>query len=204
VSLGDLNQSADRYAERDGAVRYLRAFRRQWPLIVLLVVVTVSVTAALTMTRPKIYQATKDILLNPISADNDTLQGFSLFHTTLDGSSVVVTAARALNAPEIKAAALEKLQAKHPGAQPPSFSVTPLSQADIVAVTAKARSPQVAADAANAYADAAVKQRSQLFHRELDRRIATLKDQIAQVPADQRNGNFELAGLQQNLATLRS
>jgi capsular exopolysaccharide synthesis family protein len=166
--------------------------------------VTVGVTAALTMTRPKIYQATKDILLTPIDANNDTLQGFSLFHQTLDGSSVVVTAARALNAPEIKAAALEKLQAKHPGAQPMSFSVTPLSQADIVAVTASARSPQVAADAANAYADAAVKQRSQLFHRELDRHIATLRNQIAQVPADQRNGNFELAGLQQNLATLRS
>jgi len=189
------------YADRQGAIRYLRAFRRHWLLIVVLVVVTVGVTAALTLTAPKKYQATADLQINPISGNSTSQpQGFgSLFYQPSDGSSVVVTAARFMNSSNARNAALAQLGIRN-GI---SFSVTPLSQADIVAVTATARSPRVAASAANAYVDTFVAGRTAQFRQELQSRIAFLNRRIAAIPINQRAGNVELGTLQAEVANLR-
>ncbi len=189
------------YADRQGAIRYLRAFRRHWLLIVVLVVVTVGVTAALTLTAPKKYQATADLQINPISGNSTSQpQGFgSLFYQPSDGSSVVVTAARFMNSSNARDAALAKLGIRN-GI---SFSVTPLSQADIVAVTATARSPRVAASAANAYVDTFVASRTAQFHHQLLSRIAFLNRRISAIPLNQRVGNAELGALQAEVANLR-
>ncbi len=199
VEHRDLDHLSAPYSDRQGAVRYLQAFRRHWPLILLLVIVTVSVTAAITLTKPKTYASTADLRINAISANDDLLRGFSLFQQSLDGSSVVVTAVRAFNSPEVRHAALAKLPRRNV-----SFSVTPLSQADVVTVTASARSPQLAADAANSFARVVVKQRTDLFHRELHEQIAILKTQIVAIPVDQRPTSVEYGQLAAQVATLNS
>ena len=75
VDIRDLDQSLKQHEDRQGAVRYLRAFRQQWSLIVLSVVATVGVTAVLTFTAPKKYQATADVQVTPDLVERSNLPG---------------------------------------------------------------------------------------------------------------------------------
>jgi capsular exopolysaccharide synthesis family protein len=201
VEIRDLEQPLTSYADRQGAIRYLQAFRRHWPLIVLLVVVTVGVTGALTLNAPKKYKATSDLQVNPIPVNSSSLpQGAfdALFYQPADGSSVVVTVARVMNSPDLRNAALDRV-----GTRRVSFSVTPLSQADIIAVTATARSAQLAADAANAFVNAFVDRRTAKFSDELNHRISDLQKRINAIPVTQRPTNVEASALQQQVANYR-
>ena len=200
MDIRDLDQSLKQHEDRQGAIRYLHAFRQQWSLIVLSVVATVGVTAVLTFTAAKKYQATADVQVTPIPSTDPTFQGFNkLFKQPLDGSSAVVAAARVMNAPEIRRLTFDELGAR----KDISLSATPLSQVDSIAATATARSPRQAADAANTFARVFVKQRTALFQTELHARIDNLNNQIAAFPADQRVGNFQYSTLQQNVANLQ-
>lgn len=195
----DLDQSARTYQDQQGAIRYLRAFRRQWLLIVVLVVVTVGVTGVLTLTAPKKYQATADIQVQPVPSTDSNFQGFHVFSQPLDGSSAVVYAARLMNAPRVRDQTFEELGTR----KDVSLSATPLSQTDTLAATATARSPSQAARAANTFARVFREQRKALFQGDLQARISKLDHQIAAVPASQRAGNFQLSTLQGTLATLQ-
>jgi succinoglycan biosynthesis transport protein ExoP len=200
VDIRDLDQGFKPYGERHGAIRYLRAFRQQWLLIVVLVVVTVGVTAALTFTAPKKYQASADIRISPVSATDPNFQGFQVFSQPLDGSSAVVTAARVMDTPPVRRQALEELGTK----QDVSLSVTPLSQVDIIAATATAPSPHLAADAATTFARVFVEQRTALFHTELQDQISNLNQQIAAIPPSQRATSVQAQTYQGDVATLRT
>jgi capsular exopolysaccharide synthesis family protein len=200
VDIRDLDQSLKQHEDRQGAIRYLRAFRQQWLLIVVPVVATVAVTAVLTFSAPKKYQATADVQVTPISSTDPTFQGFNkLFKQPLDGSSAVVAAARVMNAPDVRRQTFDKLGAR----RDISLSATPLSQVDIIAATATARAPRQAADAANTFARVFVKQRTELFQSELQSRIDNLSKRIAAIPPSQRLGNFQYSTLQGNLANLQ-
>jgi capsular exopolysaccharide synthesis family protein len=183
-----------------GAVGYLRAFRQHWLLMASLVVLAVASTALITYTQTKQYTASADVQITPVSANDTTFQGFSLFRQPQDGSSIVLTAARVMSAAAVQKQVERTLGHRHSGV---STSIDPLSQADIVAVTAKAPNPQVAATVANTYARVFVAERTGLFHQELRDRIAALKTQIDAIPVAQRAGNFTYSTLQGNVATLQ-
>jgi capsular exopolysaccharide synthesis family protein len=199
VDIRDLDQSLSQHEDRQGAIRYLRAFRQQWSLIALSVVATVGVTAVLTFTAPKKYQATADVQVTAVSSTDANFQGFNVFRQPLDGSSAVVTAARVMDTPSVRHQTFDELGTT----KDISLSATPLSQADIIAATATARSPKQAADAANTFARVFVAQRTALFQSDLKDRIDNLNNQIATIPPNQRLGNFQYSTLQGNVATLR-
>src|SRR5262249_4744431 len=83
-----------------------------------------------------------------------------------------------------------------------SISLSPLSQADLVQVQATSSDPNRAAKAANTFARVAVETRRTLFQQQLAARIAQIEAQIATIPQAARNGNFQYATFQQQLATL--
>lgn len=189
-----------RVSADQGAVRYLRAFRQHLGLMISLVVVAVGTTAAVTYSQTKQYRSSADIQVTPVSSNDANFQGFSLFRQPLDGSSIVLTAARVMRAQAIDDLVSKKLGARRRGA---SVSVDPLSQADIIAVTATAPDPRQAARVANTYAGVFVSARTDLFHQELQTRIRDLQLQIDAIPVSQRAGNFTYSTLQGNVATLR-
>src|SRR5215213_8554736 len=127
MDLRDLNQPLTPHPDRRGVVRYLQAFRRHWPLVLLLVIVTVSVTAAITLTKPKTYEASRDVQINPQSANDPNFQSTQVFKATLDGSSPVVGAARAMTTRDIQSSTYRRLG----NPSNVSLSVTPLSQVNI-------------------------------------------------------------------------
>ena len=145
------------------------------------------------------YDASADILIQPLDSGDTTFQGMSLFRQSLDGSSTAALAARVLGSPGVAHKAYTRLGEHGKGV---SFNITPLSQATIVTVQASAANAAAAAFAANTYANAAVKARTSLFQSELKARIARLAAQAAAVPATNRSGNFVYASLEQQLGTL--
>src|SRR5581483_3485783 len=171
-----------------------------WLLVAALVALAVgaaSITTALATPR---YDATADVLINPLDSGDSTFQGMTLFRQQLDGSSVTSLAARVLDSPQVAARAYAKLGDRGHGV---SFTISPLSQATIVSVRASAPSASTAALAANDYANAAVAARTALFQRELAQRIAHLQAQAASIPAGSRSGNFTYASLEQQIGSLK-
>src|SRR5437899_2483924 len=131
------------------AVRVVRAIRQRLFMVLSIVLVAVVGAAGLVMVSPKKYEATADVAVNPLGAGDETFQGFNLFRQPLDASSTVVTAARALGSPLIRSAARKAMGADAAGT---TVAVSPLSQADVVVVTATSPAADQAARAANAYA----------------------------------------------------
>lgn len=186
---------------RNATVRYLQAIRQHWKLVVSLAAGAVVVALLYVSMTPKRYQASADVAVTPVSANDDTFQGFSLFRQSLDSSSSVVTAARLFNSPEIRGPVNKKLGADREGV---TFAVGPLAQADIVTITATAPSAGRAARAANSFADTAVAERTALFQEELQLQISRLRSRVNAVPRAQREGNFEFATLAQRLGELQA
>lgn len=185
-------------SDRQGPVRYLQALRQHWAMIALLAAVAAAAAATFSYTATKRFDASADILIQPYSAGDATYQGFrSIFRQALDGSSVVVTAARVINSPEVKRPGLDRLGVDREGV---SIGVEPLGQADIVSIVATAPDAEQTARAANVFADYVVENRTAAFQEELRTKIAQLRRRVAAIPASQREGNFEYATLQQTLA----
>jgi Mrp family chromosome partitioning ATPase/capsular polysaccharide biosynthesis protein len=188
--------------ERRGAVRYLLALRQHWLLIAISVVAALGTAVFYLGRSEKRYQATVDILIVPVSATDDTFQGLPLFKQSLVGSSPVVTAARLLDAPDVTGAARRAMGARL--ALAASIQLTPLSQADVVAVVATAPTPDDAVRAANTFARTAVRVRSQALQSALHEQIGRIEQQIALIPPSQRSGNFVYAALAQREGILKS
>ena len=187
--------------ERQGPLQYLQALRRRARLIIVLVAVAVGVAALYSFTAQKEYEASTDLLIQPLPPSDEDYQGFTLFRETFDDASAVVTAARLINSRQIRRPVFASLGKAGVGA---SVVVEPLGQANIVTITARAPDAQQAARVADFYAAGAVRSRTEQFQLELRTRIARLEDQIAAIPSSARAGNFEFAALQQRLANFKS
>lgn len=186
--------------DRRGAIRYLQAIRQHWFLVASLTALALVCGAATALLSAPRYEATTDILIQPLDSGDTTFRGMSLFRQTLDGSSPVALAARVLGSPEIANTTFARL--RDSGAHV-SFKVEPLSQAAIVTVRATAPKAATAAEAANTYAQVAVDARTAVFQRELKALVARLQRRTAAIPSTQRYGNYEYATLQQQLGELQ-
>ena len=186
--------------QQPGAVRYLQAIRAHWRLIVLLVAIATAASAALVLTTPKQFEATADIILTPLSATDNTFQGFSLFRQSFDGSSSVVTASRVFNSAQTRLPALAALRRQGLDA---TVKAEPLAQADIVSIRTTAGTAIAAARAANVFADTTVATRTALFQQDLRDYISRLERRVAAVPVAQRDTNVEYAAIAQRLGELK-
>lgn len=187
--------------ERREAAQYLRAIRQHWLLVIMLVVVTVGSALFFVTSTAKRFQATADIVVTPVSANDDTFQGISVFRSAADGSSTVVTAARVFNSPEIRVPARRAMRAAKI-ADSASVSINPLSQADIVAITATAQAAAQASRAANIFAQTVVKRRTARFQTDVHQQLARIRGRIAAIPVAQRTTNFEYSALAQRAGVL--
>ncbi|HXY81413.1 MAG TPA: AAA family ATPase [Gaiellaceae bacterium] len=185
-----------------GPVRYLQAFRAHRVLIVALIVIAVGIAAGISYTATKQYNAEADLQVQALPAyGGDPFQGFDLFRQTVDGSSPVVAAARVLGSAPYQRAVFKTLGKQGKGV---SIAVTPLSQADIVSLSATAPNARQAAAAANAYADMIITVRGQLFQTELTARMRQVEAQMAAIPADVRQTSATYQTLAGTLAQYKS
>jgi capsular exopolysaccharide synthesis family protein len=187
--------------EQRGPVRYYHAFRAHWVLILGLAALAVVAATLVTLTATKRFQASADLQVQALPAfSGDPFQGFNLFRQTPDGASPTVAAARVLGSAQYQDLLSTRLRSQSSGV---TVSLTPLAQADIVAIDATAPSAALAARAANTYASIVVTQRTALFQRDLTQKMRQIQAQIAAMPAAARTNNPTYATLAGTLGTLR-
>lgn len=173
--------------ESEGLPRYLELLRgRLW--FILLVVTTCVAGAFLYLSlADKVYSAHSDLLIAPISSDNQTLVGLGLITQTSDPTRDVETASRLIKTPSV--ARRVRLALNSPESESSLLShidVAPVAQSNVVTITAETNDPRSAARLADAFGEAAVADRTQKMHDQLAQIIPRLRSQIDQMTPAQR------------------
>ena len=187
--------------EREGAVRYVDALKEHWLLITALVVLAVGAAAAYAFAAEDVYEAHTDVLVTPVAADDPTFIGFSLLREGDAQARPVLTAARLVETPQVADAVAERLHFDSREDALDAVQVTPVSQANILTITAESSNPARAAQIANAFADETIAQRSSVFQGELQATIRRLREELQPLPAAQRD-SAEAVAIQQRLGGL--
>lgn len=183
-------------------MRYMHALRTHALLIAAVTGTALLVAVVVVATATRRYDASADLQIQALPAyGTDPFQGMDVFRQPTDGSSPTVAAARLFASPQFVDALHHRLGAQARGV---TVSATPLSQADIVSLSASAPSAGAAARAANTYASVIVAQRGALFHRELQQRINQVAVQMRAVPRAGRATSPVYQTLAGELGTLRA
>jgi capsular exopolysaccharide synthesis family protein len=166
----------------EGALRpYLRAIRAHSRLVVLIVLAAlVGGVAYLTLRSPD-YEATAQLLISPLSADDTNFRGLSMIRDSGDPVRTVQTAAALIDTQPTAKLAAERLgQGYTPTEVLNQTDVTPVGESDVLAVIGRASDPDEAARLANAFANAALDIRQRVLRDEV---AAAIKETQAQLNA---------------------
>lgn len=182
---------------------YWHALRTHRLLIVAVTALAVLVALGVVVTATKRYDASADLQIQPRGAftSADPLQGSPVFFQPADGSSAAVAAARVFSSSTYlgrfhQSRVYQKLD---PRGQHVSISVTPLSQAEIVAIQVSAPSGKLAASIANGFASFVLAQRRTAFDAWLTKRITDIRGAMHGLPPQ----SVQYADLVGTVSTLR-
>jgi capsular exopolysaccharide synthesis family protein len=166
-------------------------------------VATVATAAVYSLTAPKRYKASADLLVTPIAANDETFVGISVLRETTQSRSVV-TAARLIKTAAVANGVKKKLGLQlSTGRILGDIEVKPQEQSNIVTIVATAGSPSTAANLANGFAEELIAQRSDQFQRELSAVLARLRSRLDAIPSTQANSG-EAVAIEQRLGELAS
>jgi capsular exopolysaccharide synthesis family protein len=144
----------------EGALHsYLGAINAHKRVVVLVALLTLSASLAFLLVRADEYQATADLLVEPLPQDDETFLGLPLLRDTGDPTRTIQTAAALV-------------ESAGPAAD--SVEVNPKGESNILGVEAVADDPQQAAQRANDFASEALANRN----KQLEEAAATLLRQI--------------------------
>ncbi len=189
-------------AEQPSLRRHLDTLKERWLFIVLAFLVCTGAAAAYALTASKVYEAHADMLITPVPDDQTAVLGLGLIRKASDPTRDVTTAARLIQNVEVGGRVARDLRSsKSPEALLARISVEPVAQSSIVSVTATGATPGEAQRLANAFGRAAVTERTDQLHRELDPAIASMRARIADVA---KNGGADAQPLYEQLAALQS
>jgi capsular exopolysaccharide synthesis family protein len=153
---------------------YLAAVRAHWPVVALITLLGLGASLLVLQLRSPEYEATADLLVEPLPQDDETFLGLPLLRDTGDPVRTVQTAA----------SLVESAAADVPGAE--SVEVNPEGESNILAVKATADTPEAAAQLANDFADAAIEARDDQLAQRAQGLIEQLNALLAATPeADQ-------------------
>ena len=169
--------------EQHGLARYVSTIRERFWLIVLCVVVTTGIAALYVLTAEKVYEAHADLLVTPVSGNDDTLIGLGLLQESTDPTRDVSTAARYVETLEVARRVKDKLRIdESPTRVLGKITAEPVAQSSVVTVTAEENTPEKAAAVANSFAAETVNLRTEQLRAQLDRTIPALRERLAGVP----------------------
>ena len=191
-------------AAEEGLQRYVGTIRERFWLIALTTVVTTAIAILYVATATKMYSAEADLLITPISAENHILNSLGLLTASSDPTRDVETAAKLVLNVDVAAIAQRDLHASEsPQELLEKVSAVPVAQSNVIAITATDTPAVAAQNLANAFARAAVQDRTQQLHEQIDKLLPRLKEQLAQNP-ESIPGPEGLSAQVAELETLRS
>ncbi len=141
------------------------------------------------------YEATANLLVTPLSQDNETFLGLQLLTDSGDPTRTVQTAATLVESPEAARATAESVGGGLDQKEVlEDVEVQPEGESNILAVTATADSPRDAARLANEFARAALETREQALADQVQAEIDQTEAQLAAIPNPADARAAELAG----------
>lgn len=186
--------------EQHGLTRYLQTLRERMWLILLAVVVTTGAAVAYVVTAESVYEAEAGVLVSPVPDAAGVLASLGLIRDSADPLREVETAAGLIKNVEVAERVRERLDT---GESAESLledvDAEPIAESNIVAVTGRGSTAVSATELANAFATAAIQQRTERLHEQIDARLPPLEAQLASNPA-----NAALADQILQLEVLRS
>ena len=163
-----------------GRVRYWHALRTHRLLIFAVTAVALCAALLVVATATKRYDAEADIQIQPLPTFNtNALQGLPLFVQPADQSSAAVGAANVFSSSPYRGTFEGRLSARGEHA---TINITPLSQADVVALQVSAGSGALAAKVANQFSAFVVAKRKVLFQNTLAQKLAQIGVQLKSTP----------------------
>jgi len=178
---------------------YFEALRAGWQFILVAVLVTVGVAGIYTLTAPKRYQASVDVLVTPLN--DDVLVGINTLRVDGDPNRAVLMAGRIAKTREVADGVRERLGTNLSSpAILASVDVQPIGQASVLRIVATRPTAAGAAAMANAYASELLAERTRQFQGQLRDTIETLRRQLDAIPADVRDRSGAAIALQESLA----
>jgi succinoglycan biosynthesis transport protein ExoP len=184
---------------RRGTARYLQALLEHWPFIALTVVLALGAAIGYLSVADKRYVAETDILVAPVSSDDERFTGIPLLRESVESRSVL-TVARLLQGPPVVDTVRRRLKlAENREKLLDRVEIRPQQQSNILTVRASAGSPARAAAVANAFADALVARRTAAFQTALNAVVERLAARLESTP----RGSPEAVALAGRLADLR-
>ncbi|WP_320672292.1 Wzz/FepE/Etk N-terminal domain-containing protein [Patulibacter defluvii] len=169
---------------RDGSLTSLvQALRNRLWVVIAVVVLVVGVAVLVSALREPSYEASADLIVTPVSADDPSFLAIPVLRESNDPSRTIQTAASVIKSPQIAAEAARRIGGGIDGsAVSDAITIEPLGASNLVSVTAQASSPQQAQKLASAYARAALDFRDQLVRTRVDAALAgiTATDPTAQ------------------------
>src|SRR4051812_47096272 len=165
--------------ESEGLVRYIATVRERWWLVVLTTIVAVALALAYVVIAPKVYEGEADMLVTPVSSGDATTAGLGLIADSSDPTQDISTAARLVSTTSVAALVKDRLRLSGtPEAILADVTVEPIAQSNLVAVRAAEGTAVGAARLANAFAQAAVDQRTAQLHREIATQLPQLEERL--------------------------
>ncbi|HEY3019318.1 MAG TPA: hypothetical protein VGJ32_03955 [Solirubrobacteraceae bacterium] len=168
----------------DGALgQYLRAIRAHVVLIAAVTLAALVGAVAWNQLRSPAYDASADMLVNPLSSDDPAFLGLPFVRDTGDPTRTLQTAATLIDSPRAAALAAKRLGRGWTQRRvEKAIEVSPQGQSSIVEVTARAAGPGEAARVANRYVQAVLDSRTAELRPLIDRAVADTRAQLSRAP----------------------
>jgi Mrp family chromosome partitioning ATPase/capsular polysaccharide biosynthesis protein len=167
-------------------VRVLR--RRAW-LIVAAIAVTVGAAVLISTWLGPSYTAQAQLIVTPVSRDDDAFTGLSVIRDSSDATRDVTTLTAYAETQDVRDEAARILAEQ--GFAPDqiasalgSVSIEPVASSSLVSIISSADQPETAAAVANAHADATVAVRQATFNAQVGPKLERAQAALAALPED--------------------
>ncbi|MGI8596957.1 MAG: AAA family ATPase [Thermoleophilaceae bacterium] len=184
---------------------YLRALVGHRLLVLLLTLAALGAALGWLLLSSSEYQADAQILVTPLPQDASAALGLPLLRESSEPTRVVQTAATLLRSPEAAdrtARVLGPAWSRRTVLE--AVTIEPQGESNIVAITATAESPTLAAMIANSYAQAALDARRNLLRRQVQGRIAEAEARRDALEGDGGEAAAEVAAVLSQLESIRT
>jgi tyrosine-protein kinase len=169
--------------EEEGLRRYVETIRERIWLVVITIVITTGISIAYVLIAPKTYEATANLLVTSVATDDPAIRSLPLIFESSDPTRDVETGSQFVNNTDVAATVKQDLsRSESPQDLLKKISVQPVAQSNIVAVTAKGDTPEEARQLANAFATAAVADRTDQVHKAIDAQLPRIQAQLQGTP----------------------
>ncbi len=189
----------------EGLARSVDILRARWWVVALVAALTLLATLAILPQLQKVYEARASVLVEPVPNSDENLVGLGLPRDSSDPTRNIETVSQLIVTPQVAARVLATLHLKMTQRDLlKHVAAVPVAQSNIVAVTARAATPELAVRLANAFSQSAIVLRTDRLHAELDQMIPRLRAQVAHLSGTEQAAAPTLIAKLQELETLRA